>query len=674
MNVDAFNNLPVKVKVASGFGVLMTIMIVVGIANFTQLMSIGEDIKLYSERVEVVDAANEVDRAFVDYRRVVGDVDQARGAADQAKAATKAERRVREAIAKTEERVTDEERRRDLEDIKAKFKKYVEFTTKSLALVDEKHAIEEKVLDKDSRILRADLEKLIYSAAQAGDSNGVIVANEALRELLQAEIYGNIALGRHDLSLKPKAEAKLKSFNAAIAKLDRYVTSPEERKLMNEIKLLTTEYYSGFEKAIALNKKVVAIKSEELSKLSGIISYDADHIRTTAVDEEVKYKKHALDLVASTEWTIAIASILGAVVGAALALFIGKTIANPIGEIAVVLRKIASGDKSVTVPYVERKDEVGQNALSAQVFKENLIQLERMEKDRQEEEARIKVRRKAEMQKLAEDFQAAVGGIVAAVGSASEKLKGSAHNMANHADTTQQLSSMVATASDQTSANVHGVATASEEMAATVSEIARQVQQSTSIADSAVAQAAQTNDRVQQLSQSAERIGNVIELINTIAGQTNLLALNATIEAARAGDAGKGFAVVAEEVKALAEQTSSATNEIASQIASMQSATDDAVGAIQEISGTINRIAEISGTIAAAVEQQGATTTEISRNVAEAAKGTAEVATSITEVSEGATGTGKEAQDVLASATHLSSESDALTSEVKRFLDMVRAA
>ena len=207
-----------------------------------------------------------------------------------------------------------------------------------------------------------------------------------------------------------------------------------------------------------------------------------------------------------------------------------------------------------------------------------------------------------------------------------------------------------------------------------MSEIGRQVGTSSAIANEAVKQADATNARVNELSLSADRIGDVIGLINNIAGQTNLLALNATIEAARAGDAGKGFAVVAQEVKALAAQTAKATSEIEAQIASMQSATREAVGAITEITETINQMSEISGAIAAAVEQQGLTTKEISRNVLQAARGTTEVASSISEVSRGASETGAASMEVLTSATSLSGESRNLKAEVEKFLASVRAA
>ncbi|MCZ7661012.1 MAG: methyl-accepting chemotaxis protein [Xanthobacteraceae bacterium] len=281
---------------------------------------------------------------------------------------------------------------------------------------------------------------------------------------------------------------------------------------------------------------------------------------------------------------------------------------------------------------------------------------------------------KSGMNRLADEFQTTVGQIVETVSLASSELEATASSLAQTADSTQHLSSAVAAASEEASANVQSVASASEEMTSSVHEISRQVQESARIAGDAVQQARRTDGRIHELSQAAGRIGDVVKLIAAIADQTNLLALNATIEAARAGEAGKGFAVVASEVKALAAQTSKATEDIRSHIAGMQSATQETVTAITEIGGTITRISEIASAIAAAVEEQGAATQEIARNVGEAAKGTNQVAESITEVNRGAGETGSASNRVLSSAQSLSKESSRLRTEVDRFLVTVRAA
>ena len=304
----------------------------------------------------------------------------------------------------------------------------------------------------------------------------------------------------------------------------------------------------------------------------------------------------------------------------------------------------------------------------------------RQQKAQAEAEAKIKQdqvaaqQRKADMIKLADDFEGAVGQIIETVSSASTELEASAGTLTSTAERAQELTTMVAAASEEASTNVQSVASATEEMASSVNEISRQVQESARMANDAVDQARTTNDRVGELSKAAARIGDVVELINTIAGQTNLLALNATIEAARAGEAGRGFAVVASEVKALAEQTAKATGEIGQQITGIQAATQESVNAIKEISGTIEKLSEISSTIAAAVEEQGAATQEISRNVQQAAQGTQQVSSNITDVQRGASETGSASSQVLSAAQSLSGDSNRLKLEVGKFLNTVRAA
>ena len=297
-----------------------------------------------------------------------------------------------------------------------------------------------------------------------------------------------------------------------------------------------------------------------------------------------------------------------------------------------------------------------------------------LEAEQKEAETRAVARRKADMNKMADEFEGAVGEIVETVSSAATELEASAGTLTSTAEHAQELTTMVAAASEEASTNVQSVASATEEMASSVNEISRQVQESARMAGDAVGQARTTNDRVGELSKAAARIGDVVELINTIAGQTNLLALNATIEAARAGEAGRGFAVVASEVKALAEQTAKATGEIGQQITGIQAATQDSVTAIKEISGTIERLSEIASAIAAAVEEQGAATQEIARNVQQAAHGTQQVSTHITDVQRGASETGSASSQVLSAARSLSGDCNRLKLEVGKFLNSVRAA
>jgi methyl-accepting chemotaxis protein len=349
-------------------------------------------------------------------------------------------------------------------------------------------------------------------------------------------------------------------------------------------------------------------------------------------------------------------------------------VVTPLGAITQAMLRLSRNEQVDAIPGAGRHDEVGSMAQAVQVFKQNAEEMNRLREAQHASEARAAAERKAAMHRLADEFQAAVGMIIDTVSSASTELEAAAGTLTDTAGQTQRLSTEVAAASGQASDNVQSVASASEELAGSVNEIARQVQESSRIAVEAVKQADNTDRRIAELSQAAGRIGDVVKLITAIAEQTNLLALNATIEAARAGEAGRGFAVVAQEVKALAAQTAKATDEIGDQIAHMQTATGDSVGAIKEIAGTIGRISEIASTIAAAVEEQGAATQEISRNVQQAAQGTSQVASNIVTVSRGASETGSASTQVLSSAQSLAGESNRLKLEVGKFLETVRAA
>jgi methyl-accepting chemotaxis protein len=366
---------------------------------------------------------------------------------------------------------------------------------------------------------------------------------------------------------------------------------------------------------------------------------------------------------------VVILALLGSVI------FTFVDVSRPLTRLNNALGRMAAGDLNIEIPGANRGDEVGDLAKTVIVIRQNAETKAREEAETKIRQDEVLARqRKAEMAKMANDFENAVGRIVETVSSASGELEASAGTLTATADRAQELTTMVAAASEEASTNVQSVASATEQLSSSVNEISRQVQESARMATDAVGQARSTTDRVSELSKAASRIGDVVELINTIAGQTNLLALNATIEAARAGEAGRGFAVVASEVKALAEQTAKATGEIGLQINGIQGATADSVNAIKEISGTIERLSEIASTIAAAVEEQGASTQEISRNVQQAAHGTQQVSSNITDVQRGASETGSASSQVLSAAQTLSADSGRLKAEVSKFLNSVRAA
>jgi methyl-accepting chemotaxis protein len=401
----------------------------------------------------------------------------------------------------------------------------------------------------------------------------------------------------------------------------------------------------------------------------------ADDLITDSADSrnlEIARSQVRLD---QQQLTLSIVLAVVALVGVLFSFVVGRGISRPVIAMTAAMRRLAVGDFSVQVPGLDRRDEVGQMARAVEEFKVQAVtKAERDSAEREEKNRELATVRKQELYSLADNFEGAVGQIIELVSTASGDLETSAMVLTKSSVGTQELSAVVASASEETSSNVQSVASATEQMAASVAEIGRQVHDSNRIANEAVTQAAQTDDRMTELAAAANRIGDVTMLISTIASQTNLLALNATIEAARAGEAGRGFAIVAQEVKALASQTTKATEEISSQITSMQSATAESVMAIKEVSSTIGRLSEIASTIAASVEEQDAATKEITRNIQEAAVGTSRVASSISDVHRGAGDTEAASAQVLSAAQLLSNENKRLKTEVVRFLQTVRAS
>ena len=464
------------------------------------------------------------------------------------------------------------------------------------------------------------------------------------------------------------------------AEQDDPARATEIRSIGNQLKAVFTSCDPVLQAGAAANS------TEENAKAADRAHKECDPLIDAALtriaqfvsetSQAVTKRKEVIDRDAkSATWTVMGVSAGGLLLGIAIALFIGlKAMSQPIARLKLAMEGLARNDLKTEVPEKDRRDEIGDMAKTVEVFKTNAREVERLKAAQADIERQSAEQRRRDMVNLADGFERAVGEIIETVGSASTELEASSSTLAATAQRAQELTSVVVIASGEATGNVQSVASATEELSSSVNEISRQVQESARMASEAVNQARTTTERVSELSVAATRIGDVVELINTIAGQTNLLALNATIEAARAGEAGRGFAVVASEVKTLAEQTAKATGEISLQISGIQTATQESVSAIRDISATIERLSEVSSTIAAAVEEQGAATQEIARNVQQAAHGTQQVSTNITDVQRGAAETGSASSQVLSTAKMLASDSTRLKDEVGKFLRTVRAA
>ncbi len=473
---------------------------------------------------------------------------------------------------------------------------------------------------------------------------------------LEEEIAATLARYEREV-LSPGREAELyRAFGMAWDEYRAIGAStlvPLSRAQDNEAAghLFRGESREAFFKATALLKDLVDLNTADGRAI-------ADH------GEEV-YHSGRLWILAALGLAVALCLSAG--------LFMVRSVTAPIRTLTSTMGRLAQRQLAIPVEGTERGDEIGAMARAVQVFKDGLIEADRLAAAEAEEQ-RAKQRRNEAVERLVRDFEGTVSGALESVGASAGQLDGTARGMAEVARRTSGEATAASAAAGQTSANVQTVASATEEMASSIHEIGRQVARSTAIAGQAVEQATHSNGMVRGLAETAQKIGEVVQLINNIASQTNLLALNATIEAARAGEAGKGFAVVASEVKNLATQTARATEDIGAQVQAIQAATGGAVTAIQGITDTIAAIDDISTAIAAAVEQQAAATQEISRNVQQAASGTHEVTGNIERVSTAAGETGTAASQVLGAAGDLSRQADTLRHEVERFLIAIKAA
>jgi methyl-accepting chemotaxis protein len=532
------------------------------------------------------------------------------------------------------------------------------FSTIKLSAVNDKSTeIAKNWMPSIERLGELHTEMMRYRTREAGHILSIAPEAIAESEKLLAEAVELVEASLKEYEVLISSDEERAIYQAFLAEREKYLVLSEE--------MLTLSRVNKNEEAAAIysgaSRQQFFAMAEPLKKLIKLNHDGGEH--ASAMGDEIFAQSRML--------------LIGAMVAAAaLAVGIGivltRGIAGPVNALSATMLLLAGGNKTVDIPGTDRGDELGGMAQAVQTFKDNMIEADRL-RSAQEAEQQRQLERAKQMEQAVSGFDRAIGEVVNAVSSAATELEGTARSMQQTADQTSQQSSTVAAAAEEMTQNVQTVASATEELTASISEIANQVTESTRIVGDAVGQANDTNAKVRSLAEAAQKIGDVVNLINDIAGQTNLLALNATIEAARAGEAGKGFAVVASEVKTLATQTARATDEIGTQIRAIQDATSSSATAIAGITQTIGRVSEISTTIASAVEEQGAATQEISRNVQQAAQGTTEVTTNIVQVTNGSQKTSTAAGQVLAAASELSRSGERLRGEVETFLRTVRS-
>ncbi|OYD81058.1 MULTISPECIES: methyl-accepting chemotaxis protein [Azospirillum] len=517
---------------------------------------------------------------------------------------------------------------------------------------------------------------MVSSALQEAANFAQSEVNEAvqLRGIAMRLIQGaqSAMLGQRDFILMNGEDARarvhgaVKETLALATQAGAVLVDSEGRALIAAI-TEAAQAFDGEFAALVTTSENQRAASKTMAKAAGDVSEQVARLVSIQRDDRENGRSGA-------ELIIIIGAAVALALGMVMAWIIDRAITHPMHAMTKAMGRLAEGDLTVDIPGGDRKDELRAMADALSVFKENALEMQRMEGEREEMRRQIDADRRRTMNEFANGFEQAVSGVVLSLTESAGNLGRDAQEMSSDAALTTAKSSAVAAASEQASSNVQTVAAAAEELSSSIAEISRQLNSSSQVAVGAAAKATETNGIVEGLAEAAQRIGQVVDLIGEIAEQTNLLALNATIEAARAGEAGKGFAVVATEVKNLAGQTAKATEEISSQVAQMQAATGGAVGAIRTISDAVGTISSTVTEIARAMEQQGLATREIAQNVNQAAEGTQEVMHHIAEVTNAATKTGGAADAVLSASRTLARQAEHLRSEVQGFLNKVRTA
>ena len=660
-------------KISAGFAMVLVILAISSALAWLAFGEVSNAVGQYTSLTSNSAIYRDINLTVAQYRGYVRQYifSDNEAAADRAikEAAT-----TRELIANGLAHVKSPVRRSLLEDMAKQSDLYAKHFARVRELNTEQAKVEASGMDSTGQQMTDEFTTITTAANKAGNTDLVPIAIEGRRLSLMARLEANKRIGRRDEAAAKEADQSLEALKRTLQSLDAATKGTElNAAVAAEVKLVDT-YQAAFHRAAALDNEQVTLVNGVMREAGDVLEANAVKAKDSNLADQLAIERVTVAATASGIQWVTILGLAAVVLGGLLAWLTGRGISRPVVRMCTAMRALAGGDKSVEVPGVGRKDEIGQMADTVQVFKNNMIEAERLRVENELQKAQAETERKAGMLRLADNFEAGIKGVVNSVASQSTEMQSAAQGMTHTAELATQQATAVAASVEEASANVQTVASSAEELSASVREIGQQVEHSSKIASQAVIDADKTNATVEGLAKTAQRIGDVVQLIETIAGQTNLLALNATIEAARAGDAGKGFAVVASEVKSLANQTAKATEDISQQVTHIQVSTKEAVTAIEAITETIGEVSRIATAIASAVEEQGAATQEIARNIHEAATGTRQVSTSMVSVSDGAQQTGTAATQVLGAAGELSRQSEQLSSDVRQFITEVKAA
>ena len=581
-------------------------------------------------------------------------------------------------IEKLKEVADDEEKIKVATDSAEAMNRYLE----TFDLVTKKQAKRNElvhgILDKVGPQAERDLSAIMHSAFGDGDAEAAYRAGEALRNLLLARLYVVKFLVENDEASYKRVQQEFITMSTKAKELLDSLENPKRRALAAKVEEGVKVYRKTFDDVHKTINERNDLIVNTLDVIGPKIASDIEDLKLAVKKEQDTLGPAASQEVVLARWVVIVVSLIAVILAVLAAMVIGKSISNPIKAMTDLMTELAGGNKELEIPYSGVENEIGSMADAVLVFKENMIKADalaeeqRKVEEQQREQERLKQVEAERVQSLIQEFDETVLGALDKLSHAEATMKTSSEKVKLSAESAKDRSSSVATAAEQATANVQTVAASAEELSVSIAEISRQVNEASSVSMTAVSESEKTSKDISVLENNVNEINQIVSLINDIADQTHLLALNATIEAARAGEAGKGFAVVASEVKALADQTSKATEQIGTQINQIQKSTGKAVVSIDGISKIIRDVSDISTVISTAVEQQKAATQEIARNVEEAANGTMGVSTSIGDVLQAANDSNTAATTIEGASNSVAVESSNLREEVTKFLQGVQ--